>query len=156
MWTTRTRFYWTQTFPPDRPVVVEHSYKPVVGQSGLGAFLFAAEDPTGADFIKRFCIAGETEAALRERFAGSTPEQPTYFHYDWVQYVLMTANNWKGPIGRFHLTVDKGDADTILATCAAGLTVTGPATLEFEAEDYAPAQDLDLLFVRNHPPGWAE
>lgn len=151
-WLTQTRFHWTQTFPPGRPVVVEHTYKPVVGRFAVDYVIDSQyeDDPRQPE---RFCLDTATEKAIRDRKAAeSTAEQPAYLDSEWVQYILTTANNWRGPIGKFHLTIDKGAPDAIVATCVEGLKETGPTTLEFEATDFAPQRDIDLLLVHHHQP----
>ena len=32
-WVVRTKFYWTQHFPAGKTIIIEHSYKPVTGQT---------------------------------------------------------------------------------------------------------------------------
>ena len=65
----------------------------------------------------------------------------------------MTGNNWKGPIGRFHLTIDKLKADNILSMCWDGdLRKTGATTFEAERTNFAPPRDIKLLVLSGSPP----
>jgi uncharacterized protein DUF4424 len=64
--------------------------------------------------------------------------------------VLSTGNNWKGPIGHFHLTLDKLKPDNVLSLCWDGaLRKTGAATFEDTRENFAPKSDIKLLVVED-------
>lgn len=156
-WTLRTRYHWTQTFPPGRDVRVRIAYTPFVGTSLLddmrrmdwrepvGRTIGA--DTKGAE--ERYCLDAATKRALAAAQARTGTDRPA-FDAKSLDYILTTARNWKGPIGRFHLTVDKGAADNIVSLCWTGLTKTGPTTFESTLTDFVPDQDLRLLvFVRS-------
>ena len=64
-----------------------------------------------------------------------------------IAYVLRTANSWAGPIGKFTLTLDKGDPANVISLCAEGVKKTGPTTFVIEKTDYAPDRDLEILTV---------
>jgi hypothetical protein len=65
-----------------------------------------------------------------------------------TDYILKTANNWNGPIGRFHLTLDKLKPETALSLCWDGeLKKTGPTTFEAVRTNFAPARDIHLLVL---------
>ena len=68
-----------------------------------------------------------------------------------VPYIVTTARNWAGRIGRFTLTVDKGRADALVSFCRQGVRKTGPTTFAWEARDYVPDSDLRVLLVSNDP-----
>lgn len=84
---------------------------------------------------------------VRTRLAGDGANAA----YMWEQnlsYTLITANNWAGMIGNFTLTVDKGYEDSLVSFCGDGVTKLGSTIFEMTAEDYYPAHDLDILFLR--------
>ena len=68
---------------------------------------------------------------------------------DHVDYVLHTGANWAAPIGRFHLTLDKGDPKTLISVCLQGLRKTSPTRFELERRDFTPKGDLNVLFLRD-------
>ena len=153
LWTVKETFHWQQTFPADRPLKVEHTYKPVVG----GSFLASGEFPESyrkSEYFRNFCIDKTTEAAIVQRLksagkhAGSTGLLLTWY----VDYVLTTGRNWKGPIGHFRLTVDKGKPDNIVSFCANGVRKTGPTTFVSELTDFEPEKDLPVMIVEPMPP----
>ena len=66
-----------------------------------------------------------------------------------TEFVLKTANNWKGPIGRFHLTLDKLKPENVLSLCWDGdLKKTGATTFEAARENFAPTRDIKLLVLQ--------
>src|SRR5579859_5370667 len=59
-WVLRTTFYWEQTFPPGEEIMVEHHYKPVVGQSFFG------KESLGLDSYKtKYCADRDFLAAAQ-------------------------------------------------------------------------------------------
>jgi len=151
-WTVRTRFYWTQDFPAGKTVVIEHSYQPVTGQ-----FFYSPE------YIKRtakidgndYCIDDKTWAAIMTKSGAAKGADPNmgYLVAYQTDYILKTATNWQGPIGRFHLTLDKLKPDNILTLCWDGaLKKTGPTTFEFTADNFVPKQNIDMLVLESAVP----
>ena len=147
-WLVRTNFYWTQRFPAHRTVVIEHSYQPVTGQS-----LFSKSDMTdrGSTDTRDFCIDASAKAKIiamtvaREK---AKAENGNYLNAYRTDYILKTANNWHGPIGRFHLTLDKLKPDNLLLLCWDGaLKKTGPATFEDTRLNFAPTRDIHMLVL---------
>ena len=70
-----------------------------------------------------------------------------------TSYILSTAGNWQGPIGKFHLTLDKLKPDNILSLCWDGeLKKTGPTTFEFAADNFAPKRDIALIVMESVAP----
>ena len=61
--------------------------------------------------------------------------------------MLHTGANWAAPIGRFHLTLDKGSPATLVSLCLGGLHKTGPARFELERQDFRPSGDLKILLL---------
>jgi len=137
-------YYWTQKFPAGKTVVVEHTYKPALWQSFSPRP--ASEDTT------RYCIdagAGKSIDAIAR-----TDSAKVYFA-NGLNYILKTARNWSGPIGDFHLTIDKGDARNVLAACVDGIKKAGPTRYELRKKDFVPERDLAVLIVtsRDRTPG---
>ena len=149
-WVTKTTVTRTQVFPAGRPVRVGHAYKPLAGGS-VGSILKPSlrKDPTFAkevaqlrakyciddDFVRGFdATQGRDAEALR-------PET-------WIGYVLTSGANWKGPIGRFRLVVDKGDPKNLVSFCAQGVKKIAPTRFEVTYENFTPKQDLAVLLVK--------
>jgi hypothetical protein len=152
-WTVRTKFYWTQKFPAKKTVVIEHSYQPVTGQ-----FFFSTQYQKRTEKMGDvdYCFDVPTWASLESRTAKNIQpgnDSGSYMNGYETDYILKTANNWQGPIGRFHLTLDKGKPDNILTLCWDGdLKKTGPTTFEFTKQNFAPARDIHMLVLETAAP----
>lgn len=143
-WIAKTSYWWHQKFPAGRTVVIEHSYQPVTGQS------FFNDVSLDASNTKAFCVDRATAEAIRAKVARRDPNGPNgnYLQAYQTGFVLKTANNWKGPIGRFRLTVDKLKPGNIVSLCWDGaLKKTGATTFETTRENFAPTRDIDLLVL---------
>ncbi len=159
-WTLRSRYYWRQTFPPGVDVRVRHIYKPFVGgaltdrpstidgRRVVGRYLGSESTPTG----DRYCIDAATRRALA-KLEQHPPGEVWDYGATELDYILTTARNWRGPIGRFHLTIDKGDPKGILSLCWSGLKKTGPTMFESILTDFVPDRDIRLvIFGANKRP----
>lgn len=154
-WVLRNRYYWRQSFPVGTELRVRHAYRPFVGRALLGRpSTLDARRVVGrhvgepAAIADRYCLDAPTRRALAavER---RNPADPMPFDAAEIEYILTTARNWRGPIGRFRLTLDKGDPENILSLCWNGLKKTGPTTFEAVATDFVPDNDIRMLvFVR--------
>jgi hypothetical protein len=141
---TMLTYYWTQKFPAGRSVVVEHTYKPALWQS------FAPK--LTADATARYCVDPGARKAI-EAIARS--DSGKLYFANGLNYILKTARNWTGPIGDFHLTIDKADARNVVALCVDGIKKTGPERFELHKKDFVPERDLAVLIVtsRGRTPG---
>lgn len=150
-WTLKTTYFWTQTFPAGRDLVVEHRYTPSVGQSagsGLGMSWLKGKELN--DFRAKYCVDDAFMAAVNKAQA-RTGKDALVFTEARLDYILSSGGNWKKPIGDFHLTVDKGKPDTLVSFCAAGVRKTGPTRFETKLTDFRPNQDLHILFLDPAP-----
>ncbi|MDP2081886.1 MAG: DUF4424 family protein [Pseudotabrizicola sp.] len=146
LWSIVARYHWTQTFPAGEVLRISHSYdnRPPGG-------IFVWQDPPKAEWLSglraQYCIDAATSRGIAKQLAASEYDGMVTGLSWHISYVLRTANSWAGPIGRFRLTVDKGDAGHILSLCANGVKKTGPTTFEVEWRDYTPTSDLEILIV---------
>lgn len=161
-WTLRTRYFWTQIFPPGRDVRVRHVYRTFLGSALIDDVTkidgrevvgrHVGEVDRKAAGGDRYCLDG----AARRTLAAARAKQPSPampYGAAEIEYILTTARNWRGPIGRFHLTLDKGAPENILSLCWSGLTKTGPTTFESTIAGFVPDRDIRLLvFVRAKVP----
>lgn len=154
-WTTTTKFWWKQHFPAGKTVIIEHSYQPVTGQTFFGSYAFEDKEQL-AYYQKNFCIDPPTAAAARARLAALKRANGNdgLLNQFTTDFVILTAKNWKGPIGRFHLTVDKLKPDSILSMCWDGdLKKTAPTRFESTLTDFVPKSDIQFLVLEMPPPG---
>ncbi len=135
VWTAKTSYYWTQTFPAGKDLHIHHRYS-------AGAL-----ERLTRDREEEWC----TDDAYKAAFAKLPQEETGYVRGKAVRYVLKTGANWAGPIGDFTLKLDKAAA-ALVSTCPIpGLTLTrqGNAFVA-HAEKFTPKGDLDVLFAFAH------
>lgn len=119
-WKKQTIYYWTQTFPANQQILVEHHYRPATGM------MYAAMDPT-QDTDKAIT---DTFSRLNQTFNvkvdnlqtnsknlknwltdqiknNSTNTSGIYAYFYNIDYILKTGANWAGPIKNFTLTIMK-------------------------------------------------
>lgn len=145
-WSVIERYHWTQTFPAGRDVAVAHSY--------VGAFpgsIFVWSDTAEAEswqteLTSKYCIDAGTQKAIKGALRAGEGGYWTGMAY-YVDYVLTTANTWAGPIGRFRLTLDKGNPKNVISLCIDGIRKTGPTTFVVEKTDFTPKSDLAVLVI---------
>ncbi|HEY1614944.1 MAG TPA: DUF4424 family protein [Rhizomicrobium sp.] len=155
-WTVRTRFYWNQRFPAGRQVVLDERYRPVTGQALFGASELKDNDEDGRYWRKIYCLDAPTRMSASRMIAQkhtADAQNGAYLTALSTDYVLTTGNNWKGPIGHFHLVLDKLQPDSLLSTCwNEPLVRTGPTTFESTLENFAPGSDIRLLVLQRNAP----
>ena len=148
LWALDTAFTRTQVFPAGQDVIVDHSYAPIVGGS-VESMLLIDSMPQNSPELRRlkqnYCVDPAFDKAghvLSDRFGGAEHVQERR-----LDYVLKTGANWAGPIGKFHLTIDKGAADNLVSTCLPDLKKTGATTFELTRANFRPTTDLALYFL---------
>jgi uncharacterized protein DUF4424 len=150
-WTLKTSVVRQQTFPPGKPISVEHHYRSSVGMSfdsvlRAGLRQTKALAPEVSRYKTMFCINDDflklvdaLESSDKARTAGIVERR--------ISYVLTTGANWAGPIRDFHLVVDKGRADRIVSFCGEGIQKLSATRVELHATDFTPSRDLNVLIL---------
>lgn len=151
IWTLHSEYWWRMTFPAHAKVSLGHAYTPSVGASvGLG-FLsppdVSADNPQRTAYVEKYCIDDGFMRAAKARIANGSASISAFYE-NWLSYILTTANNWAGPIGTFHLTIDKGSPNNLVSFCGSGVKKTGPTRFELTYTDYYPERDLDVLILK--------
>jgi hypothetical protein len=149
-WSLRTTFYWEQTFPAKAETLIEHRYRPSVGgsvQTSLGSPA-AVKEAWYDDYKRKYCLDNDFFASIeRLRKAAKSEFGPPYSEQR-IDYILRTGANWSGPIGQFHLTVDKGEAGSLVSFCGPGVKKTGDTKFEMTKTDFSPEGDLAVLILK--------
>jgi hypothetical protein len=148
-WTLKSSFFWRQTFPAGKEVAVEHRYRPSVGET-VGTMLGSPKiDPQElSNYEKLYCVDKDFLASAKkaERLDATGFAQEPFFERR-IAYVLTTGANWAGPIGDFHLTVDKGAPGSLVSFCADGVKKIGPTLFEVRHANFTPMRDLHVLIL---------
>lgn len=148
-WTLKTTFWWRQTFPAGRDVLVEHRYTPSVGQTAGTSWgsPYWLKEPRYRETVRRFCVDATFIAAVK-----NTPrrEDVAYAPYteERIDYVLTTGANWKKPIGEFRLVVDKSDPDSLVSFCGDGVRKISPTQFEVRHTNWIPTRELSILILK--------
>jgi hypothetical protein len=152
-WALRTTFHWQQTFPAQKEIAIEHSYKPSVGgtvMTSLGA-PYARAEPWHADMLRKYCVEPNILRTLeRARRAAKNDNVP--YAEERIDYILKTGANWSGPIGDFRLVVDKGHVDNLVSFCGDGVKKIGPTQFEMRKKDFTPEGNFSVLILKRLRP----
>ena len=150
-WVLDQTYYWRMRFPAGQQINVSHTYTPSVG--GTTSVMFLDWDGNRSDFFaeyeEKYCIDPSFVNAVKKRV---TPDSGIAMFESWISYILTTGRNWYGPIGTFHLTIDKGATDNLVSFCGTGVTKTAPTQFELTYTDYYPDKELDVLILE--PVSW--
>jgi hypothetical protein len=136
LWTLKTTYYWNQTFPAKKEIMIEHRYRPIVGGAVPRDW---SGDWSVSEYQKTYCIDREFVRSAKQHKNSS--EQ-------WISYILTTGGNWAGPIGEFRLVVDKGDPSNLVSFCADGVKKISPTEFEVRKKNFKPSKDLNVLILR--------
>ncbi|MGA0599862.1 DUF4424 domain-containing protein [Caulobacter sp. KR2-114] len=148
-WTLKTTYFWRQTFPAGREIVVEHRYRPSVGETAgtsWGADYFR-KDPQYVRLRAHYCVDDGFLKAIAATPHRADVEFAPYTEQR-IEYILSTGANWKAPIGDFHMVIDKGDADSLVSFCGQGVRKIGPTQFEVRYRDFTPRQEVSVLILK--------
>lgn len=147
-WSVILRYHWTQTFPAGQSLKISHAYENRPA-GGIFNWSHPPEDYM-QPVTEMYCIDDGTSRAIAKVLAQEPVDGEVYSTgMSWnIAYVLRTANSWSGPIGKFKLTIDKGDPGNIVSLCADGIRKTGPTTFVMEKTDFVPDRDLHILVAQ--------
>ncbi|SDR49191.1 protein of unknown function [Rhizobiales bacterium GAS191] len=151
-WTLKTTYYFEQSFPAGREVVIEHRYKPSVGYSAgtaLGSRQ-AAKESWYKEYQRKYCMDASFFGAIERAKLVAKSDFPP-LEEQRLAYILTTGGNWAGPIRSFRLVVDKGDPQNLVSLCGDGVKKIAPTQFEIRKSDFIPTRDLDVLILTEHP-----
>jgi len=158
VWTLKSTYTWEATFPAGKTVEVVHSYAPSVGGTVATTFL---EPPAGATdedrpklYKDKYCTDDDLIKTLKRSLTDPGNLESAPYQESWISYIWSTGANWNGPIGKFHLSIDKGDPKNLVSFCWDGkVTKTGPTRFEMSATDwYPPDHELEILILDHQDP----
>ncbi|KRB22807.1 MULTISPECIES: DUF4424 domain-containing protein [Mesorhizobium] len=147
-WQLRSTYWWRSTFPANKDVRVSHRYKPSVGgTSSVSFFSDGHFQGAYAAYKTRYCMDDTFENAVRKAAKDSPDGYPKYYE-SRIAYILTTGGNWAaGTIGKFKLTIDKGNAKALVSFCGDNVKKVGPTTFQMTADDFYPEHDIDILLL---------
>ncbi|MDH4120986.1 MAG: DUF4424 domain-containing protein [Deltaproteobacteria bacterium] len=145
-------FRWKYEFPPRKPIEVHHAYVVSHGWNWL-----QKTETASISLLSQKNIMGVTspEDAFCMNNAGALPETPgtqDAYAFGWVEYVLSTGANWKGPIKEFTLIAHPRIESDIVSSCFPGLKKVAPGTYMAEVVNFSPSGDLAVGFFPGNNP----
>lgn len=151
-WVVQTHVTRHQNFPAGATITVEHSYTPYVGGSASASLNrdYRKEAMAGPDGLAAaFCVDQSFLAAYDRRIygKGKVPNPDITVVQSWFGYVLKSGANWKGPIKKFRLVVDKGRPENLVSFCMDGVKKISPTQFEVVRTEFEPVKDLDVLLI---------
>jgi hypothetical protein len=150
-WTLKTSVVRQQTFPPGKPVTVEHRYRTSIGMSfdsvlRQGLRQKKEMEPEVQRYNTNYCIPDDFLKSL-DKLAGADEANKAKVMERRISYVLTTGANWAGPIKDFRLVVDKGQTDRLVSFCGEGVKKISATAFEMRAKDFTPTQDLNIIIL---------
>lgn len=154
LWTLRSKYWRSQTFPSGKEMTVQQTYVPVVGS--LSSLLLGSPDmdqDSLKSYQEKFCTDASFLKAARALYSKAAADNAKTFQSfeQYLSYVIMSGGNWAGPIGNFKLVVDKGDPRTLVSFCGDGVKKISPTQFEMNIKNYKPDRDIDVLLLRTVP-----
>lgn len=147
LWTVKETYYWEQVFPAGRELRVQHSYSP--GTGGSVTVALASPDfrasPEGREEQRRYCTDRAFLAALGRMSAREG--SGIFLSQQNLSYILTTGANWRSPIGRFRLVVDKRNPRALISFCGEGVRRISPTQFEIRRRNWRPTRDLHILIA---------
>jgi Domain of unknown function (DUF4424) len=147
IWTLRSTYSWEATFPAGKTVEVEHSYKPSVGGTVAVTFLSPPYDDydPATTYKKKYCTDDALINAVKKTLPDPNEPYGAPYYESWISYVWSTGANWSGTIGKFTLTIDKGDPENMVSFCWDGpVKKISPTQFQMTATDWYPPYDKEL------------
>jgi len=152
-WRVQKKYYWQQTFPAHKTVHIRHEYTPVLGATNSVMYgLGSKPDPNMAKEIESLCVDEKLHTTLQKIVDGKDKDAP----YDYVDFILTTANTWKTPIEDFTLVVerphwkdwkDHTDQQVYVSFCWDGqITKADADHFSAHVTDFVPKKELRVGF----------
>jgi hypothetical protein len=148
-WALATTYYWKQTFPAKKQIVIKHQYVPSVGGSAQTSLGSPSQEKEAwyADYLKKYCVDKAFMATIQSLRRASKSEYGPPYNEQRIDYILKTGANWSGPIGNFELTVDKGSPDALVTFCGEGVKKISATQFQMQKKDFVPEGNLAVLIL---------
>jgi hypothetical protein len=106
---------------------------------------YCVDDSFLKGFDKRYYVEKKKAKARGDDYGVAYTEH-------WLDYVLKSGANWKGPIKDFRLVVDKEKPDNLLSLCMTGVKKISPTRFEVRKSNFEPASDIRILIAEFYDP----
>lgn len=139
---TKINYYWEQKFPAQKTVKIKHTYKPSLGMRNG----YYEEDAMRAPIEDK--IETYRSFYLNQSENDLPDNKYTYKDksYSYLQYILWTANTWKGPIKEFELIIR--NTSNLNVTSLEGPFEFENGNLKIIKRNFEPIDDLYVFFFQ--------
>ncbi len=146
-WTLKTTYYWQQTFPAGRTIVIDHHYTPATGSTAGTSWGSAdfAKDPGYAAARAKYCVDDDFIASVRRTIPAG--QDFSSDQEERIDYILTSGANWAAPIGQFRMVIDKGDPARLVSFCGTGVRKISPTQFEVDYANFTPKADVAVLIL---------
>jgi hypothetical protein len=104
----------------------------------------------GRQMVRDYCLDPDFLSRVDRLWkAAKAPSSTTMLAEERINYVLTTGANWRSPIGRFRLVVDKGTPGSLVSFCGSGIRKLSPTQFEMVRTQWRPDRDLRVLIFKN-------
>jgi hypothetical protein len=145
IWTVRRKYYWTQAFPAGKITHIKVEYPAQVGYTdvylgkGWDKGVVQGSEEFWTRELKRTCGG----AGLQKKVVGQMSQPDSFVKAYWLDFILVTANYWNGPIKDFALTVKTSNPNVNF--CWDGpVKRTDAKHIVATAHDFSPTRDLHI------------
>jgi hypothetical protein len=108
LWRVSKKYYWQQTFSAHKTIHIRHEYTPVRGSENSVSYGMGSNpESQPAEEIKSFCLDGRLHETLQQIARQEGQGKGKTSSYNYVDFILTTANTWKTPIEDFTLIVER-------------------------------------------------
>lgn len=170
LWQKQTVYSWTQTFPAQQPILIEHEYTPATGKffitlptkSSLNSvvndtanqihsvFNLNIDELQNSNIFKNWLVRQIQAIKTPVNDANDTTQNQSQIYFYNVDYILTTANNWAGPIKNFTLKIVLPDNGAVAYNKFYGNQDVDIKNenkqLTFFIQNFKPEQNLNVLF----------
>ena len=132
-----------QTFPSKSVVKVVHKYQPILGGGWIGISM---------DTLNERVVEENDVCMDKVHYKKTLSNWSDEYQIDdfgkwgvpvyWTNYILITGQNWNGPIGNFRLEIN----GLLISTCFEGLKQVSDQSFVFEATDFIPTENINITF----------
>ena len=153
LWKVSLRHHWTQRFPANREIHIEHSYRPILGvQASLGYEDGKTYGQAITDFVnKPYDGQGSSEGGCADASLARQIDAASHKKHsgvvNWLRYILTSANTWQGPIGDFEMVVHRPKGDLVSFGWDGPVTKVDHDTFVAKATNFRPAKEITVYFV---------
>ncbi len=150
VWEAVVTYSWDVRFPTGKAVHVSHTYTPFRAGGANAAPSAYEEENLRTQFCADHAYLSKVRQALkREELLKREGRTVMYgMAGTVVDYILTTANTWKGPIRDFTLRLRKSAPEEIISLCFPGnFKKIDALTLESHISNFVPSHNLSVRFI---------